>query len=187
MLALLASGCKSPGEYQLLGGGHGGPMNSANVTVEGGRVTQLTPPEGRNSLLAWGMTLIFNGDGIPSGKNAGVEPWKTFYKIDSKYGNLYDIKKGRGDLPELGLFGKYGLEVIEDTGLFATVLGGASVTNEKWYCRSTMWPYEYHGTYDTTIYGMFGGGISYFLRDDLFLQVDFDNRRGVTGGLGWRY
>jgi len=172
---LLISGCLGRGKdhYAVLGGGYGGETDSGNFTVEGVKVARS---EGRDSLGGLGFTMIFNGGDVPS----------DVLDYPCPHGDYTDLGSQR-DIPEMGLFGKYGLEIIEDTGLFATVLGGATFADETELAQSnaTGWYYEQDTGINT--YGLFGGGISYFLKDDLFLQVDYDNRRGITGGLGWRY
>jgi len=177
VLTLFVGGCNSPGTYSVLGGGHGGPTDSANFTVESGKTTQQTMLEGHDSLFAFGATFIFNNEGLPS----------DTLDYPCPHGDYTDLG-WRRDIPELGLFGKYGLEVIKDTGLFVTVLGGLSMADETRLARSraTGWYYEQDTKVNT--YGMFGGGVTYFIKDKSFcVLVDYDNRRGFTAGIGKRF
>jgi len=80
--------------------------------------------------------------------------------------------------PEMGGFIKLGVEVVPDTGLFANVLGGVTwiIWNSVWTEQETEW------------YGMFGGGLTYFINDkDACILAGYDNRRGFTAGVGLRF
>lgn len=79
--------------------------------------------------------------------------------------------------PEMGGLIKLGMEVEPDTGLFVNVLGG--LTFIKWasyWDEGTEW------------YGLFGGGVTYFIDDkDVCILAGYDNRRGFTAGVGYRF
>jgi len=80
--------------------------------------------------------------------------------------------------PEMGGFIKLGVEVVPDSGFFANVLGGATFIHWK----------AWGGYEDTEIYGMFGGGVTYFIDDkDLCVLAAYDNRRDFTAGIGLRF
>lgn len=177
LLVICISGCTT------IGGGHGGPTNSANLTAE---KIWLIASEGRDSLSALGFTVIFNGGGIPSDTKSTSGEWAEYCQYEAQTGTLVDEGVKR-DWPEMGFFGKYGLELIKDAGLFVNVLGGATFADEVHLYHSTLGPPHYTDHEGWNIYGMFGGGISYFLNGDILIQIDHDNRRGLTVGLCFWY
>ncbi len=183
-LILIVSGCMEgkKGHYIVLGGGHGGATDSTNLAMEGVKIVQS---EGRDSLTALGFTIIFNSGDIPSDTESTSGSWAEWYKYEVESGYITDAGVRR-DWPEMGLFGKYGLEVAEDTGLFVNVLGGITFADEVHLYYSALGPPHYTENEGWTTRGMFGGGISYFFDDELYLQADYDNRRGLTVGIGWK-
>lgn len=178
---LIGSGCSkySTRNYAILGGGYGGPTKSANLTIEGLQIKENR--QGRNSLIGGGFTMIFNsgdveGDEITSGD------YSDLFQLECSIDTVDEGETGRGSLPEMGLFGKYGIEVAKDTGLFVTGFGGFTIVEESY----VLYPYSYEES-EWTTYGMFGGGLSYLLNNNSYIQVDYDNRRGTTVGLGWKF
>jgi len=143
--------------YIAVTGGQGGPLDSMNFTVEYGS----PPPDEIKSKVNPGpgkCDLMLTG-GITIIDNA----------IDLGYFK---------STPEMGSFIKFGVEVVPDTGLFANVLGGVTFIHWK----------AWGGYEDTEIYGMFGGGVTYFVNDkDVCLLTAYDNRRGLTAGVGFRF
>lgn len=96
---------------------------------------------------------------------------------------LYGQEKPDGT--ELGGFAKYGIEIIENKRLFATILGGLSFAQED-YSHTAQGGKEVYA--NSTIHGLFGGGIVYFINNDKFcIQIDYDNRRKLTAGFGFRF
>ena len=65
--------------------------------------------------------------------------------------------------------------------------GGITVADETHLAQSyaTGWYYEQDVAWNT--YGLYGVGISYAPNDNTYLQVDYDNRRGITFGIGWKF
>jgi len=89
--------------------------------------------------------------------------------------------------PEIGAFVKLGIEVLSDTGFFVNVIGGVTFMEEA---RGYVSPYGYWQPTEgeIEIYGMFGGGVTYFINDkDVCLLTAYDNRRGFTAGIGFRF
>lgn len=81
--------------------------------------------------------------------------------------------------PEMGSFVKLGIEVAPDTGLFVNVLGGLTFIHYARYWQ-TEWETEWNG--------LFGGGVTYFINDkDVCFLTAYDNRRGFTAGIGFRF
>ncbi|WP_139800646.1 hypothetical protein [Geothermobacter hydrogeniphilus] len=160
--------------YFAIGGGSGGDAGAANLSLEIGGVTTDRP---NNRLLSFGLGFIFNADDVPS---------DTFeYPVPhSNYTDLGTRQKGN----EYAFFGKYGLEIIRDKGLFLFALGGFSVSENVDLAQSNATGWYYEQSSSTELNGMFGGGLSYFpVNNKISLQVEYDNRRGVTGGIGLRW
>jgi len=158
-------------DYVAVGVGAGGEAEAANVTLEIGAMTQN---KSLNYLYAVSVGFIFNGDSIPSDILEYPVPHTDYTSLGTK-------RKGT----EIPLLLKYGLEVIKDKKIFVYVLGGASFGEEIELAQSnaTGWYYEQSST--SKIYGMYGGGVSYKATDKLLFSVEYDNRRGATGSIGY--
>ena len=167
-----------------IGGGNGGKTDSGSFTLEGGEITDNGPES--NTLLTAGFTCIFNG-GDASYDESTSGDYSSLYEWERSIGTLRDTGAYR-DWPEFGFLLKYGFEVIPDTDFYVTALGGVTFSNEVqvWESTINVYPYSY-GETSWTAYGLFGGGITYFVNEKFSLQVDCDNRRGTTLGLGWKY
>jgi len=82
---------------------------------------------------------------------------------------------------------KFGFELVPDSGLFVDVLGGMTFRNEfNGYTRPDgTWKKE---PTELNIDGMIGGGITYFLNDGgTAIIASYDNKRGLSAGVGFRY
>lgn len=80
---------------------------------------------------------------------------------------------------EVGSFVKIGIEILPDTGLFVDGLIGLTSRHE--YYRPTK-------TKTTEWEGLYGTGLTYFISNgDTCIIAGYDNRRGFTGGIGWRF
>ena len=89
--------------------------------------------------------------------------------------------------PEIGDFVKLGVEIVPDTGFFANVLVGFTLMEEA---RGYVSPYGYWQPTEgeIEIYGLFGGGVTFFINDnDVCVLTAYDNRRGFTAGIGFRF
>ena len=89
--------------------------------------------------------------------------------------------------PELGLYIKFGFEVVPDSGFFVDALGGVTFVKERF--GYTLPDGQWKETPDgVDVNGMIGGGITYFINDGgTCIIASFDNRRGVSAGMGFRY
>ena len=183
-MLISTGGCNNSKPHIILGGGYGGPTDSANLSIEGIQTTQNW--QGRDTLTGVGFTMIFNGEGVPSEAVSTSGSWSNWYQYEAQNGYLIDEGTKRY-LPEMGLFGKYGIEIVKNTGLFATAFGGVTFADEVHLWTSRLGPPDYYETEGWITYGMLGGGISYYLNNDVYLQVDYDNRRGTTVGFGWKF
>ncbi|MBW1614607.1 MAG: hypothetical protein JRJ57_11715 [Deltaproteobacteria bacterium] len=130
-----------------------------------------------NRLIAIGLGFIFNADDVPSDTLEYPVP-------HSDYNNLGTRQKGN----EYAFFGKYGVEVIKNKQVFIFALGGLSFSEEIDLARSNVTGWYYEQSSSSKINGMFGGGLSYFpLNNKISFQVEYDDRRGITGGIGFRW
>jgi len=94
---------------------------------------------------------------------------------------LETVRKGT----EVGLFGKLGVEIAK-SDFYVSAIGGFTAFTESELSRSPATGRVYEESSDSQIEGLYGGGVSYFLdfKYDIVLHVDYDNIRGVTGGIG---
>ena len=83
---------------------------------------------------------------------------------------------------------KYGIEPVEDSGLFITGIAGLGLKNSKGLYPATDGRIlEREDTESSFLYGV---GISYFTpKSPIVISVDYDNVRKVTGGIGlvWKF
>lgn len=160
--------------YFSVGGGAGGKADAANLSLEVGGVT--TNRE-HDRLLAFGVGIIFNGDDVPSDTLEYPVPHWNYTDLGTKQ-----------DGPEIALFGKYGLEVITNKRLFLFGLGGLSFAKEIELAQSNATGWYYEQSSSSKLNGVFGAGLSYFPPESkVSLSVEYDNRRGITGSLGYRF
>ena len=127
-----------------------------------------------NYLVALSIGFILNGDSVPSDTLEYPVPHNDYTSLGTK-------RKGN----EMALLLKYGLEVIKDKNVFVFVLGGASFGEEIELAQSNVTGWYYEQSSSTTTYGMYGGGVSYKATNKLLLSVEYDNRRGATGSIGY--
>jgi len=126
------------------------------------------------------FTLEFGGPENKPGKS-GERDWLLVGGV------TYINNKEGTQNKEFGGFGKLGLEVVPDTGFFVNALGGIT------FMKESSGYVTQHGSWQSTeseteVNGMFGGGVTYFISDDNFcIQANYDNRRGYTIGVGWRF
>lgn len=159
--------------YFSVGGGGGGKADAPSLTLELGEVS--TNREYK-CLIAIGWSFIFNADDVPSDTLEYPVP-------HSDYTNLGRRQKDN----EHALFGKCGLEVKKQ-GAFIFALAGLSSSKEIDLARSNVTGWYYEQSSSSKVNGMFGGGLSYFsINSKVFLSVEYDNRRGITGSLGFRF
>ncbi len=161
--------------YTAIGGGMGGAANAPNVSVELGAVS--TNKDAHNQLFAADFGFIFNADHLPSGT--------LHYPVPhSDYAILGKKQKGN----EYALAGKYGIELIKNQGVFAFGLGGLSFSKEVELARSNVTGWYYENASSSKINGLYGGGLAYFPPNSNWtLSAAYDNRRGITGTVGFRF
>ena len=160
--------------YLSVGGGAGGNAEAANLTLEFGAM--LTGKE-RKRLVAVGVGFIFNGDSIPSDTLDYPVP-------HSNYTSLGERRDGN----ELVVVAKFGIEVVKKTGAFVFALGGFSDSHEVEIARSNVTGWYYEQSSSDQYYGVFGGGVGFYPPNSpVSFSVEYDNRRGVTGSVGYHF
>jgi len=179
---VLVQGCN----YVSVGGGKGGDTNATNLQIEAGHV--IHNYTGRNHLFAFGFTLSTSGKSSQSDNAADANgDYRDLFEWESSMGTLNEEETYQ-EGPEVGCYGKYGLEVIENTNLFVTVFGGLTTVSEATIYSSDIlvWPYEYK-TIDNSVYSVFGGGLCWFIgsKQEWLIQIDYDDRRGTIGSIGF--
>ena len=164
--------------YYSIGVGNGGDAEAKNLSLEvGSRNLKIAE---KAFLAALGITVIDHGD-----KNIPADT--------KNYPCAYDNYTSLGRKPdgvESGLLGKLGLKSFHQN-LYFSVLGGITQVNEIHITRSNENPQVYYEqSSDKEYYGVYGISIGYFpeifaWKLKLNMHIDYDNRRGVTGYLGW--
>jgi hypothetical protein len=159
------------GGYFAIGGGAGGDADAPNVSIEIGSVSTGRNPD---ILMALGFGFIFNTDDVPSDTlDYPIPHWD--------YTSLGKRQKGN----EYCLFGKLGMGI---KGIFIYGLGGVSFAEEIELAQSNVTGWYYEQSSSTEAHGMYGGGLALFIPGSrVSLQAEYDNRRGVTGGVGFRW
>lgn len=160
--------------YVSFGGGGGGDAGSGNMRIDGGG---YTVDKNLNFLIGMGVPYTINRDDTPSRLLEYPVPHTNYTSLGTR-------KRGE----EVGVYAKFGIEPIKNTGVFIFATGGATWGKEIDLAQSNLtgWYYQQSETYKT--FGLFGGGIGYFPKDYRFcLQAAYDNRMGVTGSLGFTW
>ncbi|MDM8551599.1 hypothetical protein QUF72_16045 [Desulfobacterales bacterium HSG2] len=163
--------------YFSVGGGTGGSAGSYNLTIQGGakdvEIGYL------KFLMGGGIPLIPHGyDNVPS----------DTYDYPCRHSN-YNIIGNEYDGTELGLFAKVGVETIYP-GIYLSGLFGFTRVTEIEVSESLTTGQHYEQSSEKKVNWLFGVGAVYFkeMFDDdwrLCFQLDLDNRRGMTGSLGF--
>ena len=97
-----------------------------------------------------------------------------------------------GEIPEgieSGLLGKFGIELF-GSNVYTSILQGITHGHEVHLTRSNPTGDYHEQSSDTRLYYLYGISLGYFT--ELFdwnlklnIQIDYDNRRGMTGLIGW--
>ena len=163
---------RKDGGFFSIGGGAGGDADAVNLSLEFGG---YSGQKNINHLYGIGLTFLFNSDDVPTGTLEYPVPHNLYTSLGTR-------QKGE----EFGIYGKYGLEILKGSGFFIHALAGISFSEEIDLARSNVTGWYYEQSSSTETNGMYGGGVSYFLYDSKFgLQLEYDNRRGVTGLIGF--
>ena len=172
-LLVIAPPSAVAGGYVALGGGSGGTADTESISVEFGGYL----PEGEHrALFAIGVGFTLDKNTIPDDLLDYPVPHNDFTSL------------GTRESDEVYMYAKYGVEVVRESSLFLFFLGGAAWHEEIDLAQSniTGWLYEQSSSeeYDFIL----GGGLGFFpSRSPFGFQVEYDNRRGVTGSVALRY
>jgi len=173
-LAFSASSNAMANWYVTFGGGGGGETNRGNLRAEGGR---YTTNNNVNYLFGLGLTFTLGRDDTPSDLHEHPAPHEDFTGLG---------KRDKGE--EAGLYGKFGIELVNRAGIFLLVYGGATWAREIELVQSNVTGRYYQESEKTKGYGLIGGGIGYFPRNHRFcLQLGYDNRMGINGMAGFNW
>lgn len=159
--------------YFSVGGGAGGDADNANATIETG--AKDIRFKGLDLLFGMGLHFIpHSDDELPDPTISAPCPNEACTILDT-------VRKGT----EVGLFGKLGVEIAK-SDFYVSAIGGFTAFTESELSRSPATGRVYEESSDSQIEGLYGGGISYFFdfKYDFVLHVDYDNIRGLTGGIG---
>lgn len=161
--------------YLAVGGGYGGEGEQESVSIEtGGFGIDLGDLE---LLLAVGFPIIPYGDkNLPDGTIESECPNDDCVEYGTEY-------KGT----ELGGYVKIGTRLFVDS-LYLNLIGGATVVTESDIVRSPATDRYYEASTDTTTNALYGIGLGFFPEVwdwQMVFMVDYDNRRGVTGLVGF--
>ncbi|KAA0258829.1 hypothetical protein FHQ18_02450 [Deferribacter autotrophicus] len=160
--------------YISIGGGYGGENNKANISIDGGIISTY---EHYRALYGVGLGYIFLDDEVPENTLDYPVPHSDYTYIGTK-----------NDGGETLLFGKFGIEIVKNSGFFVYGLGGISYVKEIELAQSNATGWYYTQSEDSKTHGVYGAGIGYFpINKGIVLMLDFDNRRGITGGIGYKW
>jgi hypothetical protein len=128
----------------------------------------------RRTLFAGGLTYI-SADELPSDTVGDPVTGTDFTMIG-------DLQKDQ----EYGAFLKLGMETIDRLFIFAT--GGFTMTEVAEVVQDNQTGIYHEQTSSENVEGLLGAGLIYFLSSEKFgLQLEYDNRRGVTGSVAFRF
>ncbi len=176
-LILLIGATPSFAWYYAIGAGDGGSADANGFTLEIGNKDVVL--FGRPFLVAAAVPLILHSDShVPDGTNPGPVPHNDYTLLDEE-----------NDGTERGLLGKIGME-IKDSEVYVNLILGATQANTVTVARSNVTTETYIQKEGDETNGVYGLGVSYFpvfMNGTLKMnfQLDIDNRRGVTGYVGW--
>jgi len=169
---VISSSCVYARGYIGIGGGGGGQAKGSNGRVEfGGYSTAKSV----NLMYGLGIPFTLNRDDLPNGTLEYPCPHNDYRGLGIK-------DKGA----ELGVYAKFGVEPIKDTGVFIFAIGGATWGSEVDLVQSNATGWYYEQSKRTTTYGLYGGGLGFFPKESRFcIQASYDNRMGVNGLIGF--
>jgi len=157
--------------YLVISGGSG-ENGAPHLTFE---LQNISTDIDSNSLFSLGVVIIFNADNIPSGTLEYPVPHSDYKSIGMK-------QKGN----EFGILGKYGLDVGKRFFVFG--LTGLSIVEEIELVQSNVTAWYYEQSSKTTLNGLYGVGLAFIPTEGrIFLEAGYDNRRSVTGSIGYRW
>ncbi len=161
--------------YLAAGGGYGGEGEQESISFETGEFgIELGDME---LLLAVGFPIIPYGD-----KNLPDDTIESECPNDNCVDDGTEFKG-----TEVGGYVKIGTRLFVDS-LYLNVIGGATVVTESDLVYSPATGRTYEASSDTVTNALYGVGLGFFPEVfdwQLVFMVDYDNRRGVTGLVGF--
>jgi hypothetical protein len=176
-LTVLAAAAPASAWYYAVGTGGGGKADASGFSIEVGKENVMIA--GRSFLFAGEIPVILHGDKhVPSGTHSGPVAHSDYTFISKD-----------NDGTERGLLAKAGMK-IKDYDLYGTLILGLTKANTVTVVKSNPTGDNYIQERRSEMNGVFGIGISYFpvfkaLDLKMNVQLEIDNRRGVTGLVGW--
>ena len=156
--------------YTSLGAGTGGASDGNSFSID---VGGFTDDKDTNALVAVGLSVI-DADEISSG-TSNTQLTGDFTAAGTKQTDN-----------EIAFYMKLGMETMDSFFVFLT--GGASYFDESEIVRSNTTGTLHIQTTQSEWEGLFGGGLLYFLNEpNLGFQLEYDNRRGVTGSIAFKF
>jgi len=166
--------------YYAIGGGGEGGAEAQNFTVEVGK--EDINIKGFNTFAGLAVPFILHGDGnVPSSTKDS----------DCPHGDC-DNLGDKDDGTEVGLLGKFGMEVYNSRAFVSLILGVTRTNTVELVESNTNPGMYYKKSEDTDTNGVYGIGFSYMPEFfdwglKMVFSLDIDNRRGLTGLIGWRW
>lgn len=160
--------------YVAVGGGAGGDADAGNVSIEvGGRSVNHS----YNYLGGLGFTAILNAGNVPD----------STFDYPVPHWDFTDLGWRQED-NEYGGYALLGLELVPHSSLFVFGIGGVTAAKRIDLAQSNVTGWYYTEDTDHKLYGLYGGGIGFFpTMSRVSLELEYDNRRGWTGLIGYQW
>jgi hypothetical protein len=181
LLLMLAAILLTPGPaaawYYAVGGGTGGQADANNFTMAMGK--EDIDIRGLTALAGVAIPLILHGSGdIPDSTADSGCP----------HGNCNSLGE-EVEGTEVGLIGSFGLEVF-DWSTYVSLLAGVTWADTVELSQSNITGDYYSESGGTEYFPVYGLGISYSpvffeWKLKMLFSLELDNRRGITGMVGW--
>jgi len=161
--------------YFAVGAGYGGEGESASVSIEAGQ--KGIDFANLDMLLGLGLPIIpYGSDNLPDNT------------IDDNCPNDGCVNSGiEYTGTELGVYAKIGLKLFFEN-VYLNIIGGGTVVTESSIVYSPTTGRYYEESTESVFNAMYGAGLAYFPEVfdwQLVIQIDGDNRRGVSGLVGF--
>lgn len=163
--------------YYAVGGGTGGQADANNFTMAMGK--EDIDIRGLTFLGGVAVPLILHGSGdVPEGtQDTGCPHDNCTSKGSEEEGT------------EVGLIGNFGME-IRDWSAYVSLLAGITWSDTIKVSQSNITGDYYKESSDTEFFPVYGLGISYTpvffeWKLKMIFSLELDNRRGITGMVGW--
>ena len=172
--------------YYSIGLSNGGEDNGRGLSLEAGSRDIYFKDSGllgrfkENRFLAAVVLMALDHE------DGDIPPDTLAYPCPhSDYTSLGEIPEGI----ESGLLGKFGIELF-GSNVYTSILQGITHGHEVHLTQSNPTKDYHEQSSDTKLYYLYGISLGYFTelfdwKLKLNIQIDYDNRRGVTGLIGW--